>query len=68
MDPADAYCRLAKVAIGTALSRADLTNWWRAETLARHKHRLTQAQIDDLAAAARDRVAQITGANRTEAA
>ncbi|TXM69621.1 hypothetical protein [Methylobacterium sp. WL120] len=60
MTEAEAYCRLAHVAIEMAVTGQQLRGWWRDETVRRHQFKLTQEQEADLASRCRDRIAALT--------
>lgn len=60
MSPADAYCLLARTAIGMAVTAQQLRNWWREETLRRHQYGLSPEQEADLASRCQIRIRSFT--------
>jgi hypothetical protein len=62
MTLADAYCALARSAIGMAVTAQQLRNWWRDETLRRHQYGLTPEQEVDLANQCQLRIRSFTAA------
>lgn len=56
MTPAEAYCELALWGIKLSRSANGLRSWWAEEAAHREQYELSQAQIDMLADACRDRI------------
>lgn len=60
MDQAEAYCALARIAIGKARTGKQLRDWWRKQTVKRHQYGLSKEQEAELAALCRARIEAIT--------